>query len=60
MNDSGENIPVRVEVNEDEKTAKIIIPWQRLSKMSGDQILAWLAKAAKVRAEWEAKGYRCS
>lgn len=51
-----EKIPVKVEV----KTAVILIPWDRLSKVNGDEFKAWLAKAEKVRNEWQAKGYRCN
>jgi hypothetical protein len=60
VSDEHENIAIRVEVNEDEKTAVILIPWQRLAAMDGADVLDWLARAAKVRAEWEKKGYRCN
>lgn len=54
-----DDIPVRIEVNEDAKTGIILIPWNELSKVNGEAFKRWLDKAAKVRAEWEAKGYRC-
>ena len=54
-----ENISIRIEVNEDEKTAVILIPWDKLVKMDGSRVLEWIERAAKVRAEWEAKGYKC-
>jgi hypothetical protein len=55
-----EKISIRVEVNEEEKTAVIMIPWHQLAKLDGEQVLEWLRKAAKTRAEWEARGYRCN
>jgi hypothetical protein len=58
--DANENIAIKVEVNEEEKTVVILIPWERLAKVDGAQVLDWLARAAKVRTEWEAKGYRCN
>lgn len=54
-----ENISIKIELNEDEKTAVILIPWDKLVKMDGAHVLEWIGRAAKVRSEWEAKGYRC-
>jgi hypothetical protein len=56
---NSEEISIRIEVNEDEKTAVILIPWDRLVNMEGAEVLRWIEKAAKVRAEWEGNGYRC-
>jgi hypothetical protein len=60
MSKIGESIPVKVEVNEDDRTAIILIPWQQLGTVTLDEFRAWLEKVAKLRAEWEAKGYRCN
>jgi hypothetical protein len=60
VSDGQEKIAIRVEVNEDEKTAFILIPWERLAKLEGAEVLEWIARAARVRAEWEARGYRCN
>lgn len=59
MSDRGENMPVKVEVNEEEKTAIIVIPWHLVSKISGEEFRKWLVRAEAVRAQWQAKGYRC-
>jgi hypothetical protein len=55
-----DKIPVKVEVNEDDKSATIIIPWHQLSKVDRDDFHAWFARAEKVRDKWQAKGYRCN
>jgi hypothetical protein len=60
MNQADENISIKIEINEDEKTAVILIPWEKLVKLDGAKVLQWIERAAKVRAEWEAKGYRCT
>jgi hypothetical protein len=54
-----ETISIRIEVNEDDKTAVVLIPWDKLVKMDGAHVLKWIERAAKVREEWEARGYRC-
>jgi hypothetical protein len=58
MSEDAENISIKIEVNEDDKTAVILIPWDRLVKMDGAKVMEWIVRAAKIRAEWEAKGYK--
>jgi hypothetical protein len=60
VGDAASSIPVKVEVDEEDKSAVIVIPWHQLSRVSRDDFHAWFAKAEKVRAEWVAKGYRCN
>lgn len=60
MTEATPDIPVKVEVNEEDKTAVVLIPWDRLGRVDADTCRAWLAKADRVRKEWEARGYRCN
>jgi hypothetical protein len=59
MAQADDNISIKIEIDEDAKTAIILIPWEQLVKLDGAHVLKWIERAAKVRAEWEAKGYRC-
>jgi hypothetical protein len=59
MNDANKNLAITIEVNEDEKTAIIRIPWEQLVKLDGAEVLRWIERAAKIKSEWEAKGYKC-
>lgn len=59
MSQADDNIAIRIELDEKEKTAIILIPWEKLVKMDGAEVLKWIERAAQVRAEWEVKGYRC-
>ena len=60
MSDTAATIPVKVEVSDNDKTAIILIPWSRLSKVGLTQFQIWFDQAATMRREWEAKGYRCN
>jgi hypothetical protein len=51
-------IPVRVDVNEIDKTADILIPWERITRVDSATSVKWFRRAAKLRAAWEAKGYK--
>jgi hypothetical protein len=41
MSDRASDIPVRVEVNDDDKSAVILIPWERLGRVKADVCAAW-------------------
>lgn len=60
MSEFAADIPVKVEINEDEKSVVILIPWHRLGRVNAEQCRGWFSKAEQVRKEWEAKGYRCN
>jgi hypothetical protein len=51
-------IPVRVEVDEENRTATVIVPWERLAVLEGDAFREWLRRADAARTEWAKKGYR--
>ncbi|HYE18468.1 MAG TPA: hypothetical protein VEA69_08485 [Tepidisphaeraceae bacterium] len=60
MSDGPSDIPVKVEVDEEEKTGVVPIPWDRLGRVDAAACRAWLTKADAVRKEWAARGYRCN
>jgi hypothetical protein len=60
MSDAPAKIPVKVEVNESDKTAIILIPWHQLSEANIDVFRDWWNRAAKAQKEWEARGFKCT
>ena len=55
---SAPEIPVKVEISESHKTAIILILWHELSRVDVETFQAGWARAAKIRADLEAKGHQ--
>jgi hypothetical protein len=51
-------IPVKVKVNDKDRSVTILIPWHQLSKAGLADREQWHASAEMIRAEWEAKGFQ--
>lgn len=58
LNDPSGPLPLNLQVNESDKTFSIPVPWNEISQLNRDAIREWLASVKKLRAEWEAKGYK--
>jgi hypothetical protein len=58
MNNPISPLPINVQVNEPDKTFRISVLWSEICESNRESVWEWLAGVKKIRAEWEAKGYK--
>jgi hypothetical protein len=58
MNNPISSLPVNLQVNEPDKTFRISVPWNEICESNREAVWEWLAEVKRIRAEWEARGYR--
>jgi len=58
MNNPISSLPVNLQVNEPDKTFRITVPWNEICESNREAVWEWLAEVKRIRAEWEARGYR--
>jgi hypothetical protein len=57
MNYSVVSQPVKVQVNETDKTFTIHVPWDEICESNREVVWAWFAGVRRIRAELEGKGH---
>lgn len=54
-----EQVPIRLEIKEDQKIVILRVPWEQLSGRGADTLHEWLDDVARVTVRWESRGYAC-